>query len=854
LTNGLAESGHDAAPGHVNGGDAQAQRPGNLPGGNPFLGRPAKRLPGARFQLIDGMSLEERLNKEGPLELKEILRIGMQIAEGLAAAHKQGLIHRDIKPGNILLENGVQRVKITDFGLAKVADDASVTQSGVIAGTPMYMSPEQAEGQPLDHRSDLFSLGTVLYVMCTGRTPFRASGTMGVLKRVCEETPRPIREVNPDIPEWLCGIIAKLHAKKPEDRYQSAREVADVLGQRLAELQFTGRAGSVSDGAAKPVAGTSGSSRGRRRLLVGLILVLLAAVGTAIFWPREKAPGPDATGAAVNKDEDGWVQLFNGKDLTGWGTSKPEKWTVEDGAIVGRGKANIATTRKFGDFHLRVQVRCPSPGWGSVHVRHVMMALSHGHPYRTGALLRKEGERFQIVVLPEKQLITPDIWFTAEVIVRGKTVELRVNGETTARAEVEDLPPQDHVLFCNDLTDAVYHFRKIEIKELPPTLPASKEPFVILAKGERPEQRYATLKDAVEKARSGDTIEIRGDGPFDSRTLPVRDRPLRIRAGTGFRPRLRFTLPGYLLESRSLLVLEGLEIVCLGSGENPFAGGAVKLGDAAELQAINCRFVNQKHNALGYSTALRTAFQNCELIGGQFDWVPTIDSEIRFQNCLLHGSVHPVVWSRSKGTAHILNSTLVTGGVLVDLNVPPNELTEAPPFVRARVEQSVIALKSSTSTLVGLIQRKSPAEEDKAEVLLRRILRWEEAMNLYGKPFRGYSLATASPWKQLPAPATADDLLGWWKFWDARPSGSRLGEVRFARPEAAEQLWDGLDSVKPRDFRLAGDSDGKGKGEGGRDLGADMDFVGPGDAYEKWKKTPEYAEWRKKSEEAMKSP
>src|ERR1700730_14615389 len=99
------------------------------------------------------------------------------------------------------------------------------------------MSPEQAQGEPVDHRSDLFSLGSVLYAMCTGRPPFRATGTMAVLKRVCEDTPRPIREVNPEIPEWLCDITAKLHAKKPADRFQSATEVADLLSRHLAHLQ-----------------------------------------------------------------------------------------------------------------------------------------------------------------------------------------------------------------------------------------------------------------------------------------------------------------------------------------------------------------------------------------------------------------------------------------------------------------------------------------------------------------------------------------------------------------------------------------------------------------------------------------
>ncbi len=131
-------------------------------------------LPYFVMPVVEGTSLEQRVGDTGPLELKEILRIGMQIASGLAAAHAQGLVHRDVKPANILLENGVERVMITDFGLARAADDANMTQSGVIAGTPQYMSPEQARGNDVDHRSDLFSLGSVLYFMGTGRSPFRA--------------------------------------------------------------------------------------------------------------------------------------------------------------------------------------------------------------------------------------------------------------------------------------------------------------------------------------------------------------------------------------------------------------------------------------------------------------------------------------------------------------------------------------------------------------------------------------------------------------------------------------------------------------------------------------------------------
>ena len=189
------------------------------------------------MQYIEGKTLQQRLDGAGPLHVREVLRIGQQTALGLAAAHQQGIVHRDIKPANILLENGVERVRITDFGLARAIDDASMTQSGVVAGTPLFMAPEQAQGLQLDHRADLFSLGSVLYVICTGRPPFRSSTMIGVIRRVCDDSPRPIREINPDVPDWLCAIIDRLLAKVPQDRYGSAEEVATLLGNCLAHVQ-----------------------------------------------------------------------------------------------------------------------------------------------------------------------------------------------------------------------------------------------------------------------------------------------------------------------------------------------------------------------------------------------------------------------------------------------------------------------------------------------------------------------------------------------------------------------------------------------------------------------------------------
>jgi len=236
------------------------------------------------MECIVGQSLQQKIDRSSPLGLKETLRIGMQIAAGLAAAHKQGLVHRDIKPSNILLENGVERVKITDFGLARAVDDAGMTQTGYIAGTPQYMSPEQAMGERVDPRSDLFSLGSVLYSMCTGRVAFRADTTMATLRRVCDDTPRPIREINPEVPEWLEAIIGKLMAKRPEDRFQTAAEVAELLSQCLAWAQRP-------EGHCPPSVPKMARKRIRSRYLVlaGVFAVtLIAFVMWAVLTPTLK--------------------------------------------------------------------------------------------------------------------------------------------------------------------------------------------------------------------------------------------------------------------------------------------------------------------------------------------------------------------------------------------------------------------------------------------------------------------------------------------------------------------------------------------------------------------------------------
>jgi hypothetical protein len=173
------------------------------------------------------------------LATHDILRICVQIADGLAAAHDQGIIHRDVKPANILLEAGLERVKITDFGLARVAlENSDLTSFGDMVGTPAFMSPEQVDGHSLDARSDLFSLGCVIYAMVTGHSPFRAGNALATARKVTAEPHRSLCEVNANLPKYLAEITDKLLKKQPAERYASAKSLQQELTRRLADLQL----------------------------------------------------------------------------------------------------------------------------------------------------------------------------------------------------------------------------------------------------------------------------------------------------------------------------------------------------------------------------------------------------------------------------------------------------------------------------------------------------------------------------------------------------------------------------------------------------------------------------------------
>jgi hypothetical protein len=284
-------------------------------------------MPFLVMQYVAGESLADRLARDKRLPLADVVRIGVQVARGLAAAHAKGLVHRDIKPANIILDAATGRTKIADFGLAKSVGDTSLTTTGTVAGTPEFMSPEQAAGglggEVVDARSDLFSLGVVLYVASSGVSPFRAESPLLALDRVRREEPVPLDELDPSLPKWFSAVVGRLMMKDPADRLSSAEELAALLEQRTEPPTAVLHAPAP----ARP--------RYRRAVVVALAVLVGVAVAAGVYFGRpDRTPGeqpPDTTTPAPPREPGFYIagQPTRYADLAQAAAAAPDDAVIE---------------------------------------------------------------------------------------------------------------------------------------------------------------------------------------------------------------------------------------------------------------------------------------------------------------------------------------------------------------------------------------------------------------------------------------------------------------------------------------------------------------------------------------------
>ncbi|MEW6337106.1 MAG: protein kinase [Acidobacteriota bacterium] len=309
-----------------------------------------------------GETLRQRIAK-GPLPVEDAVVIAVQIAEGLAAAHRRGVIHRDVKPANVILADG-EAVKLVDFGLALLADRSRISRHGLMVGTIGYMAPEQARGEPVDHRADLWSLGVVLYEMLAGTLPFSGPSDTPVLRAIETARVPPVQGLRPEVPAELSAVIERCLEKDPGRRFQSAEQVAEALRRVRRSLRLS---------SASTLTGAPAARRPRwavRTLAAGGALLALLVVAAILpssrglkSWLTDRGGGPAHIAVLplnnVGADSgtlpfcDGIAEIVASK-LTSMGGHSRELWVVPLAELRQRGVASPSEARRVFGVNLSV--------------------------------------------------------------------------------------------------------------------------------------------------------------------------------------------------------------------------------------------------------------------------------------------------------------------------------------------------------------------------------------------------------------------------------------------------------------------------------------------------------------------
>jgi hypothetical protein len=490
------------------------------------------------------------------------------------------------------------------------------------------MSPEQAAGEPIDHRSDLFSLGSVMYALCTARPPFRAGGTHAVLKRVIDETPRPIQQVNQEIPGWLCDLIARLHAKNPADRFPSAQDVVNLLGQHLAHLQQPNRV-PMPEAVAMPPATEPPRKRRRATLVVAGLALLSLGGGLLLAY------------------------------LAGWLLRSPESHSQQGGLSASADKQ-------------------PAEEAVLDELRRVAAAQKeHLHTVR----LNFAAGRFTRLQLcaAEAQLVEARIKLVGAE--QKSVVDLL---QDLVRVREEELDQIEKQIHAGTLTEADGQSAKARLAEARAGLATARagspptKPFVLSGNEGRAEVAFATLAEAIAAARTGEAVEIRRNGTIVVHPIHV-PVPLVIRAAEGYRPVLRLSPEGVagdgaVLVTKSPLILEGLELQPpRGTTRAPGTPALVR-AHRASLHVAHCRFlVRGKGNALLVTYPADVTVRNCE-----FEAAPDASSalafaqagrcKVRIEQCAFFGGGEVIAFTQppeNMSVTFVNNTANVTGPLLL---------------------------------------------------------------------------------------------------------------------------------------------------------------------------------------------